>query len=142
MGFITRARLTPNVTVSGGAAQSFFTSLIANGAHVDAIVFTNGTASGLSTAGHMTIVGSQSGVEVLNVTTTGTSGVAVWYYPRAYAVDTSNIAYGYSSQTTPPRVPVAIPIAQEALKVTITSAGNVSAGGHSFTLDFYLWTGG
>ena len=136
MGFITRARIVGNVTVSGGAAQNFFTSTL-NGM-LESIIYQKATVSGFSTAGHMTITAAQSGYTLLSVTTTGTSGVAVSYWPRAAQEDTSHGALSYASGVTPPFIPTQFPIAQEAIKVVMTSGGAASAGGLGFTIDFYL----
>ena len=131
-----RISLDMVVTASGGATQGFNTSVIANGL-LQAITYRKATASGFSTAGHMTITGAISGLELLNVTTTGTSGVTVTYYPRAAAQDTSNVNLGYTSNAAPPVIPVCIPV-DEALRVVVSSGGTGSGGGVMATLNFYV----
>ena len=137
MSLITRIRLNANVTVSGGGAQTFYTSMI-RGAELEAIVYQKATVSGFSTAGHLAITAEQSGLVLLNVTTTGTSGVVLPYYPRALAQDVSGVPLGYTSAATPPGIPVRFPIANEAIKIVASSGGTASNGGVGFQLDLYL----
>lgn len=131
-----RISLDMVVTASGGATQGFNTSSIANGL-LQAITYRRATASGLSTAGHITITGAISGLELLSVTTTGAAGVTVTYYPRAAAQDTSGVTLGFTSAATPPMIPQMIPV-DEALRAVVSSGGTGSGGGVMGTLNFYV----
>lgn len=138
MGYLQRIRVNATVTASGGSSQTFYTSNLAYGGYLEAVVYTKATASGFSTAGHLTITAANSGLELLNVTTTGTSGTAVWYFPRGKAEDTSHVQMGYTSAATPPAIPVNLPISAEPIKIVASSGGTASNGGVRFTLDFYV----
>ena len=133
MAYVSRHRINATVTATGGAAQSFYSPSVLQG-HIEAIRYQPATASGISTAAHISITGEQSGIEVLTATATG---IVTWY-PRAGAMNTSAVALGYSSGAAPPMVPALIPVANERLKVTFTSGGTASAGGLRGTLDLYL----
>lgn len=140
MGFMRRLRLNGTYTTSGGAAQSFYTEKIQGGGFVESIVFRNGTASGLSTAGHLTISAAESGAVILSVSTTGASGAVVPFYPTIVLQNASGAPREYASGGggASALVPGKVPIADEAIRVDVSSGGNASAGGRTFRLDFYL----
>ncbi len=135
MPYVRRIRTNLAVTATGGAAQSFYSSGVLSG-HVETIRYVPGT-SGISTVAHIAISAEQSGLSILDCSATG----PFTYYPRAKANDT---ATGFFSAATRAGavlgVPVQIPLAQERLKITVTSGGAASAavGGLTATLDLYL----
>ena len=139
MGYIQRITLACNVTVSGGGAQSFRTSNLPNGGYLEAITYTKALTSGFSTAGHVQVLCDQSSQIMLNVTTTGTSGVAVSYYPRAAAQDSSGVIYGPATGAgAVVGFPTRYPIGQEAIRIVASSGGTASNGGVGFTMNFYV----
>lgn len=137
MPFIERFRTTLTVTATGaGATWSVNSTFVANGL-MEAIVITKPAAAALSTAGRLTITGAISGIELLNVTTTGATGSVVSYYPRAAAQNTSNVALGYTSAATPPSIPVRIPLA-EPIKFHTTSGSTADGVAVTSIVDFYI----
>ena len=122
-----------SVTSSGGAVQNFYSSAALSG-QVEAIKYSRATASGISTGAHFTITAEQSGLTILTATATGD----VTWYPRDGAMNTSAVALGFSSGAAPPMVPVKIPLAQERMKVAVSSGGTGSGGGLGGTIDLYL----
>ena len=144
MPYIRRARITGNVTVSGGGAQTFQTSGFIGGGYVDAIIYTKATVSGFSTAGNMTVTAGLSSMAILNVTTTGTSGVAVSFFPRGKTVDVTGAPMGPASgaSVVGAAFPAMIPLADgEYVKVVMSSGGTASNGGVGFTVDLYVGGG-
>ena len=133
MSYITRHRVALLATTSGGAVQNFFTSAVLSG-QVEAIKYTRATASAIATGAHITITAEFSGLTILTATATGD----VTWYPRAGAMDTSAVALGFSSGAAPPIVPTMIPLAQERMKIALSSAGTASNGGLAATVDLYL----
>lgn len=146
MAFVKRIRTLFGVTATGGAAQSFFTSSVLSGT-VQAVRFLNGAATAPSTAAaanplattaHLAIVAEQSGLNILDCTTTA-SGVT--YYPRDVAKSTTGALFGGTSGAgAVVGVPVPIPVANERVKFTISSAGAASGvvGGLQAAVDLYL----
>ncbi len=136
MPWINRTRLTISVTATGGAAQTFYTSSVVNG-YVAAVRWTLG-ATAISTAAHVAITAEQSGLDIMQATATG----AVTWYPRVPANSTANAAFGgVTGAGAAPGVPVMIPVADERIKVVVTSGGAASSpvtGGRTAILDFYL----
>ena len=128
-----------NVTVSGGGAQSFYTSTIVNGGFLEAVTYSKATVSGFSTAGHIDVVCDQSSQIMLSVTTTGTSGVVVSYYPRALAQTASGALLGPATGAgAVVGLPTRFPVGQEAIRIVASSGGTASAGGLGFTINFYV----
>lgn len=138
MSYITRHRLPLPVSATGaGATQSFDTQRLFG--QLEAIVLTRATASGLSTNANLTIQTQQSGQVVLNVTATGNRA----WYPRALAESTGGaVRPAVASADTSAGFPVKFPVANEPLRVTVTSGGaSVGPGGALSTgnfLDFYI----
>ena len=137
----TRHRINATVTASGGASQAWYTPRIQSGGYIESIVFQNGntnSASGISTAGHITIRGGESSQLFLSVTTTGATGSVVTWFPRGAAVDASGALY---SPATGAGAVLGFPqhftLAQEPIKIEVTSAGVASAG-KFFRLDIYV----
>lgn len=135
--YIKRHRVNLNVSVSGGASQAFYSDLIQGGGFVEAVQYNQGTVSGISTAAHITITAERSGLTIWTATATGTP---ITRYPHAIAQDVSGGNLGYTSAATPPGVPCKIPVAQERMKVEVTSAGTIVGGTNVLTgtIDLYL----
>lgn len=149
MAYMTYISKSITVTVSGGAAQDFFTSAIANGGWLSMITLAKpaGVAA-VSTAANIVIANSQSTAVLMAVSTTGSTGAVVNYLPRGKVTDASGALLGAATGAGavvgyPDRFPVG---AGEALKITVscaTSAGAngasvASAGGLALTLGFYI----
>ena len=136
MGYINRVRIALAVTSSGGASQTFYSSMIVNGGLVEAVQYTKAAASNISTNANILLTAANSGLTIWDGTATDT----VTRYPRGAAHNTTGGALGYTSAATPPAIPVRIPIGQEPFKVVVTSGGTGSggAGGVKGTLDIYL----
>lgn len=133
--YVKRIRTILAVTATGGAAQSFYSSAVLSG-HVEAVRYVRGS-SGISTDAHLALSAEQSGLSILDCSATGN----VTYYPRAKANDTGvGIFGGATGAGAVVGVPVQIALAQERLKVTVTSGGAASGavGGLTATLDLYL----
>ena len=143
MAYISRVHKDVVFNASAGATQSFNTSFLQNGGELLAAVYTQGTASGISTAAGITVRAQQSSMVLLDVTATGAAGVAVVNYPRALLTDTSGGALGFTSAATPPRLADVLPIGQECINIEIASAtagGTPAAasGGLKIGFDFYI----
>ena len=133
MAYVRRLSLAVTATVSGGAAQTWVTGKV-NG-YIEAIRLVNGATQPATTA-HLTITGQQSGISILNVTATASGNVT--YFPRARAVDTSNITLGEAAGASAP-IACYIPVADEGLSIVGTSMGTVSGnGGRQATFHFYI----
>lgn len=141
---IQRITRTIVATASGAATQSYNTSYIGNGGQLLAVAYTRGTASAPSTAAGITITGQQSGIVLLDVSATGTSGVKTWFFPTANAQSTSGELK--SAATGAGAVlgsPLYLPVAQEAINIDIASATaggtpGAGSGGLNISFDFYL----
>lgn len=135
--YIKRHRVALNVTASGGASQAFYSDFIHGGGFVEAVQYNQGTVSGISTAAHITITAERSGLTIWTATATGTP---ITRYPHAIAQNVSGADLGYTSGATPPGVPCKIPVAQERMKVEVSSAGTIVGGTNVLTgtIDLYL----
>lgn len=146
MAFVKRVRTLFSVTATGGAAQSFFTGSVLSGT-VQTVRFLNGpstapstaaAANPLATTARLLITAEQSGLTILDCTTTA-SGVT--YHPRDVAKSTTGGLYSGATGTgSVLGYPVTIPVANERVKFTITSGGAASgvAGGLQAAVDLYL----
>lgn len=131
--------MTLTVTASGGASHTFYSNRIAGGGHIEALVYIPATASGISSAANLAITGEQSGIPILTAGFNATAHDRNTFLPRAGVVNTSGAALGYSSAEASAIVPDKIPIAEEAVKVVVTSGGACSGGdGFTATLDIYI----
>lgn len=141
MSPISRIRVTCNVTASGGAAQSFYSSMLQNGGYVESVVVAKPDASGIGTSANITVVCENSSQVILNCSATGsTAGGIVTYTPRNILTNTLNAPLGPTTGAGmalgfPDKIPVG---AGERIKTTFSSAGSASAGGKSATVDFYI----
>ncbi len=134
MAYVRRLAVAVTATVSGGAAQTWVTGRVSG--YLEAVRIVNG-ATGLSTAAHLTITGQQSGISILNVTSTGATGGGVTYFPRGRAVDSSNVTLGEGAGASAP-LPTYIPL-DENISIVGTSMGTVSGnGGRQATFHFYI----
>ncbi len=139
MSIVKKLQVAATVTATGGASQAFFTNPIVGG-QIESIRYRRGavltsaaTTSGIATGAHVTITGAITGVTIITATATGD----VTWYPRAAAMDVSGGAIGYSSAATPPPIPVPISIAEERLKIEVTSGGAASNGGLHSIFEIY-----
>ena len=136
MSYITRHRILATVTATGGATQAFFSPVV-NG-HLEQIVYKRGTtgttASGISTAGHLTVQTDQSSNVMLTCTATESRS----FYPRAALQDVSGVALSYASGVTPGYIPGLFAIGNERIKVEFSSAGAASNGGVRAVVDLYI----
>jgi len=139
MGYVTRHRIAATVTATGGGAQTFYTPETLSG-ELLSVRYRRGTpsvtTSGIASGAKLVFTGEALGTPLLTITTASSSAAS--YYPRAYAMDTSGVQLGYSSAGTPPGIPVPIPLAQERIKVVVTSGGQASNGGTRVVLDFWV----
>ena len=138
---IQRITIDATVTASAGATQSFMTSRLPYGGLLEAIVVRNGTASGFSTAGHLTVTCGNSSQLLLSVTTTGTSGTAVSWYPRAKLQDASGALLGGATGAgavvgTPGR----FAIGDETIRAEFSSGAAGTSAGKHISVDFYVQT--
>ena len=143
MSFVQRIRRTILATVSGGATQSYNTSLLANGGEVLAVVYTRATASAISTAAGLTITGQQSGITILDVTATGGGGTPITFFPTANAQTTSGELKSWATGAgAVVGAPALIPIGQECINIDIASATGAgqgcSNGGLGIIVDLYV----
>lgn len=134
MGYINRQRVTLTVSTSGGVSHAAYSEFIHGGGFIEAIQYAPATANGISTAGHITITAEYSGLTIWTATTTG----IVTVYPHAQAQDVSGDGLGYTSAATPPPIPCKIPVANERVKIEITSGGTASGGELTGYVDLYI----
>ena len=138
---VNRIRVACNVTVSGGAAQSFYSSALQNGGFIESVVIAKPNASGIGASANVTIVCENSSQVILNCTATGATGGGITLYtPRNILTNTVNAPVGPATGAGMAlgfvdRIPVG---AGERIKTTFSSAGAASAGGKSANVDFYL----
>ena len=139
---IQRITIDATVTASGGATQAFGTSYLMYGGYLEAVIFRNGTASGFSTAGHLSVRCGDSSQSMLEVTTTGASGTVVSYYPRAKVVDASGALLGPATGAgAVVGLPGYFPIGQERIIAEVSSGAAGTSAGKHFSIDFYVRTG-
>ena len=135
MGYIRRHRVFTPVSTSGGASHAFFTSGHVQG-FIEAIGIRKASASAVSSNARYTITAELSSQVILAVTATGTTASLVFYYPRAQAQNVSGLALlGVSTADASGIWPVQIPVAQERVKIDITSGGAASG---VFTTNNYV----
>lgn len=147
MTYIKRNRVLATVTATGGGAQTFYSNQVMGG-FVEAIRYTRGipvtttalisSASGFATNAHLAITAEQSGLSIWDGTATETN---TWY-PRAAVINTTNGVLGFTSAATPPPLVDKIPVAQERVKIVVSSGGSASNGGTRAIFDFYISGGG
>lgn len=130
MTYVSRHRINATVTSTGGAAQVFYTPVI-NG-YLEAIVYKRGTtgttASGISTNAHFTVTAGESSNVLLSCTATDARA----FYPRMNLESTAGATVAGFGR---------FPIAQERIKVEVTSGGTASNGGVRGVFDFYVESG-
>ena len=136
--YIKRHRVALDVSVSGGASQAFYSDYIQGGGFVEAVQYNQGTVSGISTAAHITITAERSGLTIWTATATGTP---ITRYPHAQAQKVSGVGlYNSTSVVDISMIPTKIPVAQERIKVEVTSAGTIVGGTNVLTgtIDLYI----
>lgn len=137
---ITRHTMNVVATTSGGASQVYFSPSILSGL-IHAIDYKRGTsgttASGVASGAKVVFTGAETGIPILTIATASGDN-HMYFYPRAYAQDASGAQLGLTSAATPPGFPQFIPIANERLRMEITSGGNCSNGGLRCTVNVYI----
>lgn len=127
MTYLRRHQQSLLVTATGGAAWSTYTPVM-NG-YVEAISYRNGTtgttASGISTDANLTLTNEHSSQVILNDTATGIRT----FYPRHSIEDVAGATVAGFDRFA---------VADERIKIQVSSAGTASAGGLRGTLTFYL----
>lgn len=127
MTYLRRHQMTVTVTATGGATWSTYTPVI-NG-YVEAIGYRNGTtgttASGISTNANVTLTGEHSSQVILNDSATG---IRFWY-PRYNIEDIAGTTIAGFDRFA---------VADERIKIQVSSAGTASAGGVRGTFTFLV----
>lgn len=104
--------------------------------HVEAFRLTKPGASFISSAANLRVTGEQSGINIYNGSATGASATGVSYFPRAQAQTVSGLGLLAVSTADASGIwPVKIPVANERIRVEISSAGAASG---VFTTGNYL----
>lgn len=125
--YIKRHRI--NATL-GAATGDFFSDYIHGGGFVEAIRLTSATSSGFSTGIGIAITAERSGLDILAVS----NATQQTWYPQAQAQSTAGAGLSYTSAATPPIVPTKIPVANERVKISLSSG----AEGQRGTFDLYI----
>lgn len=135
---ITRYTMNVTATTSGGASQVYYSGAVLSGL-VYAIDYKRGTsgttASGVASGAKVVFTGAKTGIPILTVATASGDN-HMYFYPRAYAQDASGTLVGTVGASSV--WPTLIPLANERLRMEITSGGACSNGGLHATVNIYL----